>query len=488
MGIVINQSIKNTVITYIGFAIGAINTLYMYVQFLGDTYYGLVGYILSSANILMPLMAFGVHNTLVKYFNEYKTEEEKSKFLTFVLFLPLVLVIPFSLIAYFGYHQIAEILSKENAIVYDYVWQIPVIGLSMGYFEIFYAWVKVHLQSVLGNFIKEVLLRILVSMTLFAVYFNWITPEEFVYALMGIYLFAMLFMKWFAFKVRFPIFSLSIPTNAKAIVVYSLFIILTGGIANLFLEIDKFMLNNYVKIENIAYYSVAIFIATVIAVPSRAMHQITYPITAKLMSENKYEALNDLYKKTSITLQIIGGLIFIGILCNINQLYVLLPQKYSEGVFVVFTIGLSKYFDLILGNNNAIIFNSQYYKTVLFLGVLLILVTIGLNMIFIPLYGLKGTAFATLLSITLYSLSKLFFVVLKMKLFPFSLNTLKSFAILIVTFTVFYFWDFGFHPILNIFLKSVLITMFYLGFSYYFSLSSDINTILEKLFQKIVKK
>ena len=137
MGIVINQSIKNTVITYIGFAIGAINTLYMYVQFLGDTYYGLVGYILSSANILMPLMAFGVHNTLVKYFNDYNTEEEKSKFLTFVLFLPLVLVIPFSLIAYFGYHQIASILSKENTIVYDYVWQIPVIGLSMGYFEIF---------------------------------------------------------------------------------------------------------------------------------------------------------------------------------------------------------------------------------------------------------------------------------------------------------------------------------------------------------------
>jgi len=68
MGIVLKQSLKNTVITYIGFAIGAINTLYMYVQFLGDTYYGLVGYVLSAANIMMPLMAFGVHNTLVKYF------------------------------------------------------------------------------------------------------------------------------------------------------------------------------------------------------------------------------------------------------------------------------------------------------------------------------------------------------------------------------------------------------------------------------------
>jgi len=486
MGVVINQSIRNTIITYIGFAIGAVNTLYMYVHFLGDTYYGLVGFILSSANILMPLMAFGVHNTLIKYFNEYKSENEKSEFLTFILFLPLLLVIPFSLIAYFGYHQIADLLSQENPIVYDYVWQIPVIGLSMGYFEIFYAWVKVHLQSVLGNFIKEVLLRILISISLFAVYFDWITPIQFVYTLMGIYLFAMLLMKWFAFKVRFPSFTFKFPSNAKAVVTYSLFIILTGGIANLFLEIDKFMLNSYVKIENIAYYSVAIFIATVIAVPSRAMHQITYPITAKLMSENKHDELNELYKKTSITLQIIGGLIFIGILANINQLYLLLPKEYSGGIFVVFTIGLSKYFDLILGNNNAIIFNSQYYRTILLLGVLLILVTVGLNMIFIPLYGLKGTAFATLLSITLYSLSKLLFVVLKMKLFPFSINTIKSFGILIVTFLVFYFWDFGFNPILNIFLKSILISVFYIGLSYFFSLSTDINTIINKLWKKIV--
>jgi O-antigen/teichoic acid export membrane protein len=485
MGVVINQSIKNTIITYIGFAIGAVNTLYMYVQFLGDTYYGLVGFILSCANILMPLMAFGVHNTLIKYFNEYKTEKEKSEFLSFVLFLPLLLVIPFSLIAYFGYHQIALLLSKKNDIVYDYVWQIPVIGLSMGYFEIFYAWVKVHLKSVLGNFIKEVFLRILVSVSLFAVYFNWITPDDFVFSLMGIYILSMFIMKFFAFKERFPKLQIKLPSNYKAIIGYSLFIILTGGIANLFLEIDKIMLNGYVKIENIAYYSVAIFIATVIAVPSRAMHQITYPITAKLISENKIKELNELYKKTSITLQVIGGLIFIGILANINQLYLLLPEKYSGGIFVVFTIGLSKYFDLILGNNNAIIFNSKYYRTVLFLGVLLVLITVGLNMIFIPLYGLKGTAFATLLSITLYSLSKLLFVVFKMKLFPFTKATLQSFGVLLLTFLLFYFWDFKFHPILNIGIKSILITLFYLGLSYYLKLSLDINNIFNALIKRI---
>ncbi|CAM3615588.1 oligosaccharide flippase family protein [Flavobacterium gelidilacus] len=487
MGIVLKQSLKNTVITYIGFAIGAINTLYMYVHFLGDTYYGLVGYVLSAANIMMPLMAFGVHNTLVKYFNEYKTEEEKSSFLTFVLFLPLLLIIPFSLIAYFGYHQIASLLSEKNPIVYDYVWQIPVIGLCMGYFEIFYAWVKVHLQSVLGNFIKEVFLRILVTISLFAVYFNYITPSEFVYSLMGIYFLAMILMKIYAYKVRFPSFKFKIPSNSKAVITYSLFIILTGGIANLFLEIDKFMLNNYVKIENIAYYSVAVFIATVIAVPSRAMHQITYPITAKLMNENKHDELNDLYKKTSITLQIVGGLIFLGILVNINQLYLLMREEYAAGVFVVFTIGLSKYFDLILGNNNAIIFNSKYYKTVLFLGVLLVILTILLNMIFIPLYGLEGTAFATMISITLYSLSKLLFVVKRMNLFPFTSKTITAFGILIVCFLGFYFWEFPFHPVVNICLKSILVSIIYLFLSYKLKLSNDINVVMENVLSKLKK-
>lgn len=487
MGIVLNQSLKNTVITYIGFAIGAINTLYMYVQFLGDTYYGLVGYILSTANIMMPLMAFGVHNTLVKYFNEYKTDEEKSTFLTFVLFLPLLLIIPFSLIGYFGYHQIASLLSEKNPIVYDYVWQIPVIGLCMGYFEIFYAWVKVHMKSVLGNFIKEVFIRVLVTISLLAVYFNWISPEEFIYTLMAIYLVSMIIMKGFAYKVRFPSFKFKLPANYKAIITYSLFIILTGGIANLFLEIDKFMLNSYVDIENIAYYSVAIFIATVIAVPSRAMHQITYPITAKLMSENKYDELNDLYKKTSITLQIVGGLIFLGILVNINQLYLLLPIEYSGGVFVVFAIGLSKYLDLTLGNNNAIIFNSKYYKTVLFLGVLLVTLTVILNMIFIPLYGLKGTAFATLLSITLYSLSKLLFVVKRMNLFPFTSKTITAFGLLLGCFLVFYFWDFTFHPIINIVLKSSIVSIVYLAFSYKLKLSNDINLVIDKILVRFIK-
>ncbi len=489
MGIVIKQSIKNTIITYIGFGIGAINTLFMYGQFLGDTYYGLVGFILSAANIMMPLMAFGVHNTLVKFYNEYETEEKKAQFLTFVLVLPLLIILPISLIGYFGYHQIAELLSQKNPIVYDYVWQIPVIGLCMGYFEIFYAWVKVHMQSVYGSFVKEVLLRIFISIFLFAVYFDFMSPKQFVFALMGIYFLTLIAMFFYAMKVKKPHLKLIFPDNVKAILTYCFFIILSGSVATLLLDVDKFMLNFYINIDNIAFYSVAIFIATVIAVPSRAMHQITYPITAKLMSENKWLELDELYKKSSVTLQVIGGLIYIGILVNIKQIYELLPDEgYDNGLFVVFTIGLSKYFDVVLGNNNSIIFNSKYYKMVLILGVLLVFVVVGLNLIFIPKYGINGAALATLIAIGLYSLAKLLFVVLKMKLFPFTKNTLVALVLTIVSFGVFYYWDFSFHPFVNIVLKSILVSIFYLGLSYYLKISSDINFVMTSVFKRFFNK
>lgn len=151
---------------------------------------------------------------------------------------------------------------------------------------------------------------------------------------------------------------------------------------------------------------------------------------------------------------------------------------------MVFMIGISKYFDLILGNNNAIIFNTKYYRAVLFLGVLLVFLTIGLNMIFIPIYGIMGSAFATLLSITIYSLAKLLFVVKRLDLYPFTNRTLHSLAITFVLFLLFYFWEFPFHPLISIGLKSALVTVLYVYVNYKFAISIEINQVINNVLKR----
>lgn len=485
MGIVLNQSLKNTIITYIGFAIGGINTIYLYPVFLGATYYALTNYILSSANVIMPLFAIGMQNTLVKFYSQYQTNEERSRFLSFTVLFPLLLIIPMFLVGFYFFDEILYFLSKKNIIVKNYIWLIPFIGLCMAYFEIFYAWLRVHMHSVFGNFIKEVGLRFASLVLLVAVYYDWITVEGFVYATAVVYLLALLVTMFYAFSIEKPNFQFSIPKNTKEVLVYTFYIILSGSVANLLLDGDKMILNQYMNIENIAYYSVATYIALVISVPSRAMHQIVYPITAKLMHENKHDEMDILYKKTSINLQMVGGYVMLGIFVNINMLYEMVPEEYAGGILVVFMIGLSKYFDLILGNNNAIIFNTKYYRAVLFLGVLLVVLTVGLNMVFIPIYGIIGSAFATLLSITLYSLAKLLFVVKRLHLYPFTIQTLYSLALTFVLFVAFYFWEFPFNPIISIVLKSMLMTIAYVYLNYKFVISTEINEVIDNVLKKL---
>lgn len=480
MGIVLNQSFKNTISTYVGFGIGALNTLFLYTNFLTDEYYGLVAFLLSAANIMMPFMAFGVHNAIIKYYSSFKTKNSINSFLTLMLFLPLVFIIPSGFIGYFAYDTIGGLLSKENPIVESYVWHILILAITMAYFEIFFAWSKVQMQTVFGNIMKEIFHRVCIMILLFAVYIDWISVDQFIEALVGVYVLRMIIMKVYAYSVRFPKLKFNRIENLKSIINYAFLIIIAGSVSMLILDIDKFMIGRILKIEQVAYYSVAIFIATVIAVPQRAMHQIMMPLTAKYLNENDKLPLEDLYKRSSLSLLVISGLIFLLIILNINQLYKILPQEFTGGLFVVVIVSLAKLYDNSLGNNNAILFNSDYYRMVLFFGVLLAIMAIVLNVLFIPIYGIEGSAFATFLAVFIYNTIKVIFVRYKFNIQPFTLDSLKIGLLILAFLLIFYYWDFPFYPIINIVLKSALIGLTYLICIFKLNVSEDISTQIKK--------
>ena len=481
MGIILKQSFKNTISTYLGFGIGAINTLFLYTNFLTDQYYGLIAFLFSTANIMMPFMAFGVHNAIIKYYSSFKTKNSINGFLTLMLFLPLIFIIPVVIIGYFSYETIGSFLSRENSIVENYTWYIFILAIAMAYFEIFFAWTKVQMQTVFGNIMKEVFHRVAIMILLFAVYLNWLSIDEFIIGLVGVYVLRMLIMKLYAYTVRFPKLVFQLPNNLSSIFKYALLMIIAGSVAMLILDIDKFMIGILIEdIEQVAYYSVAIFIATVIAVPQRAMHQIMMPLTAKYLNDNDLTALEDLYKRSSMTLLVVSGFIFLLIVLNINQLYLILPKEFTGGLFVVFIVSLAKLYDNSLGNNNAILFNSEYYKMVLYFGVFLAITAIVLNIIFIPRYGIEGSALATFLAIVFYNTVKILFVKRKFNMQPFSAESLKICLLLVVSVLVMYFWDFPFHPILNIALKSALIGILYFVSIYKLNVSEDVNEQIKR--------
>ncbi|GAB4156337.1 MAG: hypothetical protein Tsb0033_06790 [Winogradskyella sp.] len=481
MGVVLNQSFKNTISTYIGFGIGAINTLFLYTNFLTDAYYGLVAFVLSAANIMMPFMAFGVHNAIIKYYSTFKTKNSINSFLTLMLFLPLVFIIPAMMIGFLAYESLIGMLSNENNSVTHYLWHIFVLAVAMAYFEIFFAWSKVQLKTVFGNVMKEIFHRVCIMILLCLVYLDWLNAEQFINLLVAVYVLRMIIMKLYAYWVRFPKLKFDKIPLLPAIIRYALLMIIAGSIAMLILDIDKFMIGLMLEnIEQVAYYSVAIFIATVIAVPQRSMHQIMMPLTAKYLNDNNMASLENLYKRSSISLLVISGFIFLLIILNINELYKILPDEFTGGLFVVLIISLAKLYDNSLGNNNAILFNSDYYKMVLFFGVFLAVLAIVLNFIFIPIYGIEGSAVATFLAVAVYNTIKVFFVKQKLKIQPYSMATLKMGVLLIVLILAMYFWEFPFHPLVNITLKSIVIFMVYIFLVLKFNVSEDISMQIKK--------
>ncbi len=478
MGIVLKQSLSNTAVTYAGFAIGAVNTLFLYTRFLSEEYYGLVGVLLSTAAILTPVMAFGVPNSLVKFYSNFQDGRNRDGFLSLMLLLPLVCLIPLSIFSFAANEAIGRFLSHENAIVKDYVWYIFLIGMAMAYFEVFFAWSKVQMKSVFGNFMKEIFVRLGQTILLLLLYLGTIGVDTFLFTLVILYLLRTLIMQVYAHSLKPFTLNLHFPGNTRDIVGYSATIILGGSAAVMILEIDRFMINLYIPIANVAYYSVATYIAMVIAVPSRAMHQITYPLTAEMMNDTRHSGLEILYKRSSLTLYIISGLLFVLIILNINDLYTLLPENYRGGFAIIVLIGLTKIYDALLGNNNSILYNSDHYRDVLLMGVLLAVLTVLLNLWLIPAYGLNGAAIATFCALVIYNTIKLVYVKFKFQMIPFTIETLWTTLLLVVVGIPLYFLSFDVHPVVNMAIRSVLMCVLFVFALYRFRISEDIRGLL----------
>lgn len=488
MGIIIKQSAKNMIATYLGFGVGAINTLFLYTNFLEPEYYGLVTFLLSAASLIWPLMAFGVHNTLVKFYSSYAHKQQQDQLLNLVLLMPLVIALVLGTLGVVSYQLILDYFSSGNELVKEYVGLIYIIAVGSAYFEVFFSWAKVHYKSVFGNFMKEVFHRICVTFMLLSVFFEWISVEQFIYWVSGVYILRALLMMIYAFTLRSPKFQFNFPENSAQVLKYSGLILIAGSVAMILLDLDKVMIEHYLPIENVAIYSIAIYIASVVGVPAKAMHQITYPLTAILLNQGDKEGLNDLYKKSSISLLLISGLIFILIVANLQPIYALIPEEYNLPFVIVILISAVKLYDSMMGNNNSILFNSDYYRLVLWIGVMLAACAFVFNLIFIPLLGIVGAAIATFLAFVLYNSIKLLIVYQKFQIQPFNKNSLYG-LLCIAAFSIgFSLWEFSFHPFLNILLKSGLIVLFYLPLVHYLKLSEDISGVVLRVWEIVKSK
>jgi len=285
---------------------------------------------------------------------------------------------------------------------------------------------------------------------------------------------------------------------------YGMFTLL-GGIGYLLTtKIDIVMLPAFEGLRQTAVYTIAILIATLMEIPKRTLTQAVTSTLSFAIKDNDQSKINELYKKTSINLFIFGSILFLLLWANIDDIFVLIPKGdiYGAGKIVLFLFLLGRLLDLLSGINSEIILYSKYYKYSLVFMVFLGIITVITNLIFIPVYGILGAAVATLLSIVIYMLARIVFVWVKFKIHPFSSSTLLSilFFILILFIVVegnnsftnilnnlFNINNYYISSILNIIIRSLLLTAITIFLFIKFNVSEDFTNLVFNTFDKIKK-
>lgn len=486
MGIVVNQSYKNILIISIALVIGGVNTLYFYPVFLKEEYYGLVVFLLATSNLLQPLISFGSQNTIIKYFSSYNSAKEKDIFMSSIIFLPIITIVPICYLVVQFHDIIANFLSLKNPIIEGYVWVIFLVAFATSYFEVFYSWARVQLKSVFGNFLKEIYPRVSIFILLLLVFFDIISKENFVWYLTGFYYLRLLIMIVYSLKLYMPNLYFKLPVNTKEILSYSIYIFLAGSAASILIDIDKFMIPQKEAISQAAFYAVAVFFATVVEIPGRALFQIVNPLVAKALNTNNFTELNMLYKESSLNLLIISGLFFLLINLNIVPFYELMENpSYGTAVWVVLMISLSKLILMSFGCGPAILATSKFYKITLPFSIGMAFSVYFLNDYLIDLMGINGAALSTLIVVALFTFIKIIYIKSKLNLSPFSFNSIKTLLIIGSLFLIFDNISFPFKGMSLIIINSLIIGFVYTFVVYYANLSGTLNKFLRNFLAKL---
>ena len=199
MGIVAKQSVQNIFSIGAGVLLGAVNTLFLYPVFLGSQLQGLVVALLSVSNLVQPFISVGLQHALIRFFPRYKQADQQHILLSWSLVIPLIFV---GLLALF-YWGVGDALLIRlfglNPDIQTYGYMIFAIAIATGLFEVFYSWLRIRLQSVLGNFLKEFYPRLLLCICLILYGFEGINYPRLLHIVIGRYYLRLLIIASYAF-------------------------------------------------------------------------------------------------------------------------------------------------------------------------------------------------------------------------------------------------------------------------------------------------
>ena len=500
MGIVARQSIKGTIATYVGVAVGIITTFFIQTKALQPEQIGLIDVLLQCSILFSGLALLGTTSSAMRYYPFFKDEEQRDHgFFGWTLLVPLAGFAIF-LLAFFVFKTpIVNYFSKDSAMFGEYVNFVIPLAFFMLYISVFETNSNLLLRIVLPKFVREVGLRVGTLVIYLLYYYKVIDFDGVIVAFCVLYGLAtlinivyLLSLKRVSFKIEWNYLK---PQLKRDFMFYTLFMLTAALAGNVIPMLSKFFVAGVSGFRLAGVFTIATNIAAVVEMPYRSLGAISRPHISNAMAKQDVKAADALCKNVALHQFIAGSLVFFLIWINIDYLFDLLPNGdiYRLGKWAVLILSLSRLVYSTFAVTTTVLSYSKYYYYSLAFTIILATISFGLNAWWVPRWDINGGALANAVSYLIYFILLLAFIRWKIGVNLLSVKLLPVAAIILLLFSFNWLWTTLLTPELaNMFAKPILgqtldallksVLFLVLGFValYKLKVSQSVNDLIDK--------
>ena len=472
MGQIRKQAIISSIVIYIGFFIGFINTWFFTKNgSFTASEYALTRLFFDVGQTMYAFANFGIISVIYKFFPYYKDnlKPKENDLMTWALLLAIGGFILVALGGWIFEPLIVQKFSGRSSLFVDYYKWIFPFGLGILLFAVLEAFSNNLQKTIFPAFLKETALR-LFTLVLIAAYLLELIDFH-----LFILLFAFLYLLLTAIlaivlirsnKLHFTLCVSRVTTKFKTKIFALGSYVYAGQIIYILAQVmDSIFIASLLGLAPTGIFALSSYIANLIQIPQRSVISITLPALSQAWKDKNMPEIDRIYKRSSINLLLAALFIFAGIWLNIGDAFRLLniQSEYATGLTVIFILGLSRMIDAGTGVNAQIIYTSTQWRFDFVTGIILLLLIIPLNYILIKQIGIEGSAYASLISFFVYNSIRYIFLWKRYKLQPFSSKTLLSLLLGVAAYFISYYLFKEMTGWAGIFLRSILFAILFIA-------------------------
>jgi O-antigen/teichoic acid export membrane protein len=401
LGIVQRQGIRNTLISYVGLAIGFANTIFVLPRLVTTSQLGLVGVLVFLATMGAQVGMFGFASAGLRYFPYFRNQgRNHAGFLPLLLGLPLLGFVVVAAGMAVGKPFVLSWYDADDAalVAPHYGMAIALAGIIMlGALQD--AYLKSLFHTSFASFCQEILLRLLIVAAALAYSAHYLSFAGFVVAYAGAYAVVALLLAGYLAAIG----ELHLRPTRQALrikplgemLAFGAFALLSNISGTVLLQVDNLMVGAKLSLAAGGIYLVATNVSTALTLPFRALNKTAFSLIAEYWKEDDMEKMGLFYRRVTRINTLLGCYLALGIGLNLNFIFSLIHRpEYAAGASAVIVLLAGRLFDGITGVNGTIVVTSPRYRLDLLFNLSLAALIVGLNWVLIPLYGLKGAALA----------------------------------------------------------------------------------------------